>query len=89
MSDRGAIRWPTEHRPEVSRLHAVNELQMDAVQRIAIGIPESVPVGRYAKRVLEAAQRMLSWRLAHDEQTLTHFSLTPNGVYERRGPRWE
>jgi uncharacterized protein YndB with AHSA1/START domain len=24
------IRWPEQHRPEVSRLHAVNELQMDA-----------------------------------------------------------
>jgi uncharacterized protein YndB with AHSA1/START domain len=25
-----AIRWPEEHRPEVSSLHAVNELQMEA-----------------------------------------------------------
>ncbi len=43
----------------------------------------------YAPRVLEAAQRLLSWRLAHDEQTLTHLALTPEGVYERRGSRWE
>jgi arylsulfatase A-like enzyme len=43
----------------------------------------------YAPRVLEAAQRMLSWRLAHDEQTLTHLALTPEGVYERLGSRWE
>jgi uncharacterized protein YndB with AHSA1/START domain len=25
-----AIRWPEEHRPEVSQLHAVNELQIEA-----------------------------------------------------------
>jgi molybdate transport system substrate-binding protein len=31
----------------------LQDLQKDAVQRIAIGIPESVPVGRYAKGVLE------------------------------------
>jgi uncharacterized protein YndB with AHSA1/START domain len=31
MSDAdGAIRWPEQHRPEVSVLHAVNELQMEA-----------------------------------------------------------
>lgn len=31
MSDRQTvIRWPDEHRPEVSALHAVNELQMAA-----------------------------------------------------------
>ncbi len=38
--------------------------------------------------VLEYAQRMLSWRMAHDEQTLTHLALTPSGVYERRNARW-
>lgn len=42
-----------------------------------------------AGRVLEAAQRMLSWRIAHDEQTLTHLALTPEGVYARRAARWE
>jgi uncharacterized protein YndB with AHSA1/START domain len=30
VSDDLAIRWPEEHRPEVSDLHAVNELQMEA-----------------------------------------------------------
>ena len=30
MSAESVIRWPDEHRPEVSALHAVNELQMDA-----------------------------------------------------------
>jgi arylsulfatase A-like enzyme len=38
--------------------------------------------------VLEYAQRMLSWRMAHDEQALTHLALTPGGVYERRNARW-
>jgi hypothetical protein len=38
--------------------------------------------------VLEYAQRMLSWRMAHDDQTLTHMALTPGGVYERKGARW-
>jgi arylsulfatase A-like enzyme len=42
----------------------------------------------YLPRVLEYAQRMLSWRLSHDDQTLTHLALTPEGVYERRNPRW-
>ena len=30
MSDGSPIRWPPEHRPEVSRFLAVNELQMAA-----------------------------------------------------------
>jgi arylsulfatase A-like enzyme len=42
----------------------------------------------YAPLVLEYAQRMLSWRMAHDDQTLTHMALTPGGVYERKGARW-
>ena len=42
----------------------------------------------YLPLVLEYAQRMLSWRLAHDDQTLTHLALTPDGVYERRNARW-
>ncbi|MGH2924305.1 MAG: SRPBCC family protein [Solirubrobacterales bacterium] len=29
-ADRTAIRWPEGHRPEESRLHAVNELEIDA-----------------------------------------------------------
>jgi arylsulfatase A-like enzyme len=39
----------------------------------------------YLPRVLEYAQRMLSWRLAHAEQALTHLHLGPGGVFERRG----
>ena len=42
----------------------------------------------YLPLVLEYAQRMLSWRLSHDDQTLTHLALTPGGVYERRNARW-
>ena len=42
----------------------------------------------YSPLVLEYAQRMLSWRMAHDEQTLTHMALTPSGVFERKGARW-
>jgi arylsulfatase A-like enzyme len=42
----------------------------------------------YATVLLECAQRMLSWRMAHDDQTLTHMALTPDGVYERKGARW-
>jgi hypothetical protein len=38
--------------------------------------------------VLEYAQRMLSWRMNHDEQTLTHQTLTDQGVVERRAPRY-
>jgi len=38
----------------------------------------------YASRVLEYAQKMLSWRMEHDERTLTRFFLTPGGVVERR-----
>ncbi|MDH3685882.1 MAG: alkaline phosphatase family protein [Myxococcales bacterium] len=38
--------------------------------------------------VLEHAQRLLSWRMNHDEQTLTHMALTPDGVFERRAPRF-
>jgi arylsulfatase A-like enzyme len=42
----------------------------------------------YTSRVLEYAQRMLSWRMNHDEQTLTHQTLTDQGVVERRSPRY-
>ena len=42
----------------------------------------------YAPLVLEYAQKMLSWRMNHDEQTLTHLSLTDNGVESRRSPRY-
>lgn len=37
-------------------LHDLGGLSAEAVRRIALGIPESVPVGRYAKAALEAAK---------------------------------
>lgn len=37
-------------------LQRLEHLTKDSIQRIALGNPESVPVGRYAKRALEAAQ---------------------------------
>jgi hypothetical protein len=38
----------------------------------------------YAARVLEYAQRMLSWRLETAERTLTATQLTPVGLVDRR-----
>ena len=43
--------------------------------------PDSLP------RVLDYAQKMLSWRMNHDEQTLTHMALTDRGVMTRTEPR--
>jgi arylsulfatase A-like enzyme len=40
-----------------------------------------------APLVLEWAQKLLSWRMRHDEQALTHVFLTPRGPIERRAPR--
>ena len=37
-------------------VHAPNDLTKPEVKRVAIGNPASVPVGRYAKRALEAAK---------------------------------
>jgi arylsulfatase A-like enzyme len=37
----------------------------------------------YAERVLDYAQRALSWRLRHADRTLTHYRTTPGGL-ERR-----
>jgi arylsulfatase A-like enzyme len=42
----------------------------------------------YGPRVLEYAQKMLSWRMNHDEQTLTHLELTDKGVISRQTPRY-
>lgn len=36
-----------------------------------------------APAVLRAAQALLSWRMRHDERTLTHLTLTPDGVRAR------
>jgi arylsulfatase A-like enzyme len=41
----------------------------------------------YLPLVLEYAQKLLSWRMNHDEQTLTHIALTGDGPVERRAPR--
>ena len=42
----------------------------------------------YAPRVLEYAQKLLSWRMNHDEQTLTHLTLTSDGPVSRPSPRY-
>ena len=41
----------------------------------------------YLRTVLDYAQKMLSWRMNHDEQTLTHLALTDTGVVSRPSPR--
>lgn len=46
------------------------------------GDPAYLPV------VLDYAQKMLSWRMNHDEQTLTHISITDDGPVTRRAERW-
>ncbi|MDO8288965.1 MAG: alkaline phosphatase family protein [Parvibaculum sp.] len=38
--------------------------------------------------LLTMTQKMLSWRMNHDEQTLTHISLTDNGPVERVSGRY-
>jgi len=42
----------------------------------------------YLPLVLTYAQKMLSWRMNHDEQTLTHLALTEDGVVSRPAPRY-
>ena len=37
--------------------------------------------------LLECAQKMLSWRMNHDERVLANTLLTPAGVVERKLPR--
>jgi arylsulfatase A-like enzyme len=41
----------------------------------------------HAAVVLEYAQKMLSWRMSHNERTLTGFKLTPAGMVELDRPR--
>ncbi len=43
---------------------------------------------RYLPMVLEYAQKMLSWRMNHDEQLLTHIALSERGPIARRAPRY-
>jgi arylsulfatase A-like enzyme len=38
----------------------------------------------YMARVLEYAQKMMSWRILNDERTLTHIIIGPNGVVAQR-----
>jgi arylsulfatase A-like enzyme len=42
----------------------------------------------YQHLVLEYSQKMLSWRMLHDEQTLTHMTLTDQGVIDRPVTRY-
>ncbi|MGC2276340.1 MAG: sulfatase/phosphatase domain-containing protein, partial [Candidatus Binatus sp.] len=42
----------------------------------------------HASRVLEYAQKLLSWCMNHDEQTLTHITLRDDGPITRRAPRY-
>ncbi len=42
----------------------------------------------YLPIVLDYAQRMLSWRMRHDDQTLTHLAVTSKGVVARPSSRW-
>ena len=41
----------------------------------------------YQPILLEQAQKMLSWRMNHDERVLANTLLTPKGVVERKMPR--
>jgi len=41
----------------------------------------------YQALVLEFTQKLLSWRMMHDEATLTHVTLTDDGPVERSAPR--
>ena len=42
----------------------------------------------YTSRVLDYAQKLLSWRMQHDEQTLTHIALTDGGPVARPSARY-
>ncbi|HEY1711226.1 MAG TPA: alkaline phosphatase family protein [Rhizomicrobium sp.] len=42
----------------------------------------------YMPLVLDYAQKMLSWRMNHDEQTLTHIMLTHDGPVSRKAARY-
>ncbi|MBL6853945.1 MAG: DUF4976 domain-containing protein, partial [Alphaproteobacteria bacterium] len=43
---------------------------------------------RYVSVMLEYAQKLLSWRMNHDEQVLTHISLTHKGPVSRPVARY-
>jgi arylsulfatase A-like enzyme len=59
------------------------DLQEDPGEaRNLAGDPAHLPL------VLAYAQKLLSWRMNHDEQTLTHLALTGDGVVSRPAPRY-
>jgi arylsulfatase A-like enzyme len=41
----------------------------------------------YRDLVLEYAQKMLSWRMNHDDRVLANMKITPEGIVERNLPR--
>ncbi|MBS0472819.1 MAG: alkaline phosphatase family protein [Proteobacteria bacterium] len=43
---------------------------------------------RYVGVMLEYAQKLLSWRMNHDEQVLTHIAITHDGPVARPAPRY-
>lgn len=47
-----------------------------------------VTASDYAKVALAFAQKLISWRLMHEDQTLTHKMATEKGMIERRSPRF-
>ena len=42
----------------------------------------------HASIALNYAQKLLSWRLAHEDQTLSHKMATAKGMIERPAPRF-
>jgi arylsulfatase A-like enzyme len=42
----------------------------------------------YAEVALAYTQKLISWRLTHEDQTLTHKMATEKGMIERRSPRF-
>jgi arylsulfatase A-like enzyme len=42
----------------------------------------------YTSRLLHYTQKMLSWRMNHDEQTLTHMALDEDGLATRAVTRY-
>ena len=42
---------------------------------------------KYRELVLQYAQKMMSWRMNHDDRTLTNIMLTPDGVIDHNGRR--
>lgn len=59
------------------------DLQKDPDEFVNLALDAS-----YMPKVLEYTQKMLSWRMNHDEQTLTHLALTDDGVMARRASRY-